>query len=721
MTVEELNALVEEAYTAAFAYEEELTQVYATAFNRAAKKAEAEFRATAVTAAGFVPPPIDTLTSGMTEAEQAKADRVRDQAARAIAAALVALGLTAVAVSFMETISARGSLNFDQELLRVLRSTVEQGVAEGWTADETALAIQKAFQGVSSTTASMLAQTELTTLVNERSLQAAQKATGDKATPVYKTWQTMKDPRVRPAHASTQGQTVPINQPFNVGGYSMMYPGDPSAPMRLVARCRCRMAYTETLVASAKEDTLMSSMTTDTTQPNSLSAGIVVTIQEVEDDANEVEDATEDTAEGGMEEGMAWKALLAIEGQATEDGRIIDVGALSWRDLPLSLMAMDETGPGGHEGAQVAGRIDTISRDGNELWGTGVFDTGDFGQKVCRMVGEQTLRGNSVDLAVLAYEYRNADTGEVLTDEQLMDAFFGEDIPILFAVTEGVIMASTVCPTPAIAGAEIMLASGRDWGYGPRSRHERRHGGPIPVIVMSFSFVVEAGDVLTASAAGMAPLHPPTDWFSNPGFDGPTPLTVTKEGRVMGHAALWNSCHIGEPSGPGICVPPPRSGMNYEIFHHGVVTTDDGTDIPCGQITMSTFHAGRDLSWKATQEHYEHSGCAVADVVAGEDQHGIWVSGGLRPDLPAEKVREMKAGALSGDWRQVIGRGLEFLAALVVNIPGFPIPRPEARIVASALGEEEVLALVAAGMVTDEDIEGMSRREYLRKIEVLTH
>lgn len=465
----------------------------------------------------------------------------------------------------------------------------------------------------------------------------------------------------------------------------------------------------------------MSSMTTDTTQPNSLSAGIVVTIQEVEDDANEVEDATEDTAEGGMEEGMAWKALLAIEGQATEDGRIIDVGALSWRDLPLSLMAMDETGPGGHEGAQVAGRIDTISRDGNELWGTGVFDTGDFGQKVCRMVGEQTLRGNSVDLAVLAYEYRNADTGEVLTDEQLMDAFFGEDIPILFAVTEGVIMASTVCPTPAIAGAEIMLASGRDWGYGPRSRHERRHGGPIPVIVMSFSFVVEAGDVLTASAAGMAPLHPPTDWFSNPGFDGPTPLTVTKEGRVMGHAALWNSCHIGEPSGPGICVPPPRSGMNYEIFHHGVVTTDDGTDIPCGQITMSTFHAGRDLSWKATQEHYEHSGCAVADVVAGEDQHGIWVSGGLRPDLPAEKVREMKAGALSGDWRQVIGRGLEFLAALVVNIPGFPIPRPEARIVASALGEEEVLALVAAGMVTDEDIEGMSRREYLRKIEVLTH
>ena len=189
---------------------------------------------------------------------------------------------------------------------------------------------------------------------------------------------------------------------------------------------------------------------------------------------------------------------------------------------------------------------------------------------------------------------------------------------------------------------------------------------------------------------------------------------------MYGHAALWNSCHIGEPSGPGVCVPPPRSGMAYEVFHHGCVETAEGHDVPCGQITMSTLHAGRDLGWKATLEHYEHSGCAVADVQAHEDRFGIVVAGGLRPDLPATKVRELKAGSLSGDWRQVIGKGLEFLAALVVNIPGFPIPRPEARITASAAGEEEVLALVAAGIVTVEDEQQMSRREYLRKVGVLT-
>lgn len=691
MTVEELNDLVEAAYGAGLAFEDKLTRVYLRAFDRAAQAAETQFRSQVVTAAGFVAPPIESMTTGMTEEERIQADRVRDQAALAIAAALTTLGLAAVATSFMVAISERGSLNFDQEILRVLRNTVQQGLDEGWTADETAIAIRDVFTGVSSTTAQMLAQTELTSLVNERAQEAATKAFQDSTDPLYKVWQTMKDPRVRVAHASVEGQTVPVAQPFNVGGFLMMYPGDPSAPMRLVARCRCRMSYTDSLTASAKEDTLMSM-----TETEELTAAVTITI---DDDAEATE--TESAEEVG--DGAAWSALLAIEGQPTEDGRLIEVGALSWRDLPLSLMGLDETGPGGHEGAKVAGRIDSIYRQGEndaELWATGVFSKSEFGAHIEQLVAEQSLRGNSVDLAVLQSEYRNRETGEVLEGDDLWDAFFS-DVPILFVVLEGIVMASTVCPTPAIHGAEIMLAAG--------------------MTVMRFYHEDwKQEETLTASAAGLAPLHPPAAWFEDPRFDSPTPLTVLPNGKVMGHAALWNSCHIGEPSGPGICVPPPRSGMNYEIFHHGVVTTEEGIDIPCGQITMSTLHAGRDLSWKATLEHYEHSGCAVADVVAGEDRHGIWVSGGLRPDLPAAKVREMKAGALSGDWRQVIGRGLEFLAALVVNIPGFPIPRPEARIVASATGEEEVLALVAAGMVTEEDVEGMSRREYLRKVGALT-
>lgn len=700
MTVEELNDLVESAYEAAFAFEAQLVRIYLQAFDRAAREAANRFEAqtVAVTAAGFVAPVPDSLTSGMTEEEIASAMKVRQAAGEAVVAALAVLGAGAVGASLMAVLAQRGAQNFDLELLKILRATIERALREEWTVEQTATALRGLFANASPNTAQLLAQTELTTLANEESLKAAMNVGAERDAPLYKTWETRLDGRVRPAHLATQGQTVPVDQPFDVQGYSMMYPGDSAAPFRLVARCRCRMSYTDSLVASAKEVSLMT-MTHPTTVANwvlepdeeqmaaTTAAAVTVTIT----------DGEEDSVEEAAAEETAWKALLAIEGQPTEDGRLIEVGALTWRDLPLSLMAMDETGPGGHQGAAVAGRIDSIWRDGNEIWADGVFSNLEFGQRIASLVGEQSLRGNSVDLAVTKSEYRNAETGEVLDVEQVMDAYFN-DIPVLFVVTEGVIMASTVCPTPAIAGAEIMLASG--------------------VIRMTFTFAER--DALTASAAGLAPLHPPLDWYSNPGLTGPTALTVTKEGKVFGHAALWNSCHIAEPHGPGICVPPPRSGMQYEIFHHGVVETAEGVDVPCGQITMSTFHAGRDLSWKATQQHYEHSGIAVADVIAGEDAFGIWVSGGLRPDLPAERVRELKAGALSGDWRQVIGRGLEFLAALVVNIPGFPIPRPEARIVASALGEEEVLALVAAGMVTEEDVQGMTRREYLRKIESLT-
>lgn len=56
-----------------------------------------------------------------------------------------------------------------------------------------------------------------------------------------KSWQTMRDKKVRPAHVGALGQTVPIGQPFVVGGELLMEPGDTSlgASIWNVANCRC--------------------------------------------------------------------------------------------------------------------------------------------------------------------------------------------------------------------------------------------------------------------------------------------------------------------------------------------------------------------------------------------------------------------------------------------------------------------------------------------------
>lgn len=56
-----------------------------------------------------------------------------------------------------------------------------------------------------------------------------------------KQWHTIMDGRERATHAVANNQIVPIDQPFIVGGFQMMFPRDISfgAPPREILNCRC--------------------------------------------------------------------------------------------------------------------------------------------------------------------------------------------------------------------------------------------------------------------------------------------------------------------------------------------------------------------------------------------------------------------------------------------------------------------------------------------------
>lgn len=58
-----------------------------------------------------------------------------------------------------------------------------------------------------------------------------------------KTWQDTGDGRTRVEHSIADGQTVPIDQPFIVGGERLMYPGDPNGSAANTIQCRCRASY----------------------------------------------------------------------------------------------------------------------------------------------------------------------------------------------------------------------------------------------------------------------------------------------------------------------------------------------------------------------------------------------------------------------------------------------------------------------------------------------
>lgn len=59
----------------------------------------------------------------------------------------------------------------------------------------------------------------------------------------HKQWLATPGPRTRPAHAQANRQVKPLDLPFVVGGYNLMYPGDRSlgAPAGMIVNCRCTL------------------------------------------------------------------------------------------------------------------------------------------------------------------------------------------------------------------------------------------------------------------------------------------------------------------------------------------------------------------------------------------------------------------------------------------------------------------------------------------------
>lgn len=234
----------------------------------------------------------------------------------------------------------------------------------------------------------------------------------------------------------------------------------------------------------------------------------------------------------------------------------------------------------------------------------------------------------------------------------------------------------------------------------------RSHRGRAGVEGVAFSRSVS----LVAAAAPSK--LPPGEWFENPNLTGPTPLTVTPDGRVFGHIATWGVCHIGLS---GVCTTAPHSATEYAHFRTGVVDTTTGEAF-VGQLTIGTGHAAMSAKARAAVEHYDNTGTAVADVSVGEDAFGIWTAGVTRPSATEQQIRDLKASAISGDWRDVRGNGqLELVAALAVNVPGFGVPRVALAAsggVQTALVAADIVvpgALTASAVTTVEDMAGIAR------------
>lgn len=421
--------------------------------------------------------------------------------------------------------------------------------------------------------------------------------------------------------------------------------------------------------------------------------------------AAEGDDTGDDTA---MTEGRRWVSDAAFEGVVTNDGRVLAAGTTTFREPPLPLMLQTVTAYG-HDGAELVGMSDTGSRegsgDGATLRMAGVFLSNEDGADAVALLDEATTFGVSVDMGwPESYEWECTALDDDGWCETGREVYYGSPI-----------LGLTMTPFPAFASARIWM----DGVTPPALAQQDTLLSDAPEAVEP---TAEDDLLLLIASAATSLDAPPAAWFADPEFtaehpdmefsaDGcplGVPMTVTDDGRVYGHVATWSQCHTGYSDR---CVLAPRSeGGAYSWFRTGYVQCDDGTRVPTGNLTMGGGHADLSMNAREAMAHYDDACTAWSQVAAGEDEFGIWVAGSLLPGVTNDQVRLARSLSLSGDWRPVGGR-LEMIAALAVNVPGFPIPRglravTPRELVASAMPASretggEVVALVAAGMVVN--------------------
>lgn len=394
---------------------------------------------------------------------------------------------------------------------------------------------------------------------------------------------------------------------------------------------------------------------------------------------------------------VPFSAVLAVEGVETGDGLMLEVGGASWRNPPLPLMIQVENAGGGHMGAVLGGRIDSIQVEDRRITARGFLVPGasDEATAAVDLVRSQTLRFVSIDVgqADVEYEVRSVDEE-------------GWPVDVLARFRTYEIMGATVTPFPALADAVI-------WLDGEQAPMETATTLPEPPEPVEEPEVVdgEGGPMLLlASAADL----PPLSWFERSDLHdeyareaeerGFAPMVRERDGRVWGYLAWWGVCHTRFQ---GQCLTPPSSEAQYAYFTTGTRAASCGPDcgdhevheVATGVLTVGTGHADESWDVARTVAHYDNTGTAVADIAIGEDSLGIFFAGAVRSGATREQIETLCAGALSGDWRR-LGGSLELVAALSVNVPGFPLVAPRAHLAAAGYRDENgVVPMIQTSLV----------------------
>lgn len=421
--------------------------------------------------------------------------------------------------------------------------------------------------------------------------------------------------------------------------------------------------------------------------------------------------------------GTKFRTMLAPIGLSTGDGRRFATGGISLDSVPMPFEWV-RSREGGHDGAVQIGVVqsatiatvkdalaaDLISADSvkgldsklEAVWASGeMYDDADRETmpRLAEDVAEamHLMRGGTLGPSVDLDSFEGVPviegTDDPVTWEQIEQYYEenGEEPKLELLITEGRVRAATLVSIPAFAETSRPLELIED-----APAEGEAAADPATAAAESREHFAQ----LLASVGTEVRRFLAAD-FDMPALTGPTPITFDWDnGRVFGHIATWQTCHVGYSD---VCVTAPKDESGgYSWFNRFPVETDGGT-VWAGRLTVGGRHAGLELSASGAMSAYDGKTTA-AYVRAYEDAYGIVLAGRieLAADSPERVILDRRK--VSGDWRETPD-GLSLVEVLALSPgprahaePGFPVPGTFSR------SGRQVALTAALGPVADEGL-----------------
>jgi uncharacterized protein with gpF-like domain len=124
-----------------------------------------------------------------------------------------------------------------------IRNAVARGLADGKAPRQIAQAIRRDVGNMTTARAQTIARTESAAALGHGEQAEMEATAAELGADIRKTWTATEDAHTRESHADADGQTVPLDETFTVGGAELMFPGDPDGPPEEIINCRCVVVH----------------------------------------------------------------------------------------------------------------------------------------------------------------------------------------------------------------------------------------------------------------------------------------------------------------------------------------------------------------------------------------------------------------------------------------------------------------------------------------------